>query len=278
MARGPSAPSNPVDRAHAPIVRALRWLRDRVHGLYTALGLFLTITLVLAFGAVWVFAELASGVMAGATLRFDDAILEWLHRHATSGWDQVALQITDVGNGTSVAVITLVVSAFLWAFRQRGAVLLVIMAVVGADLGQTVLKLVFQRPRPELFVIQTPYARPVSTSFPSGHATGAIALYLVLAYLLDRLGGTRPFRWITNLIAALLILGIGVSRVYLGVHYPSDVVAGYLIGFAWVTLCVFGIESVGIIRKRSRRTEDQVKPAVPGGEDLAGPPPRSAAR
>jgi undecaprenyl-diphosphatase len=278
MARPTSASPTSVDRAHAPIVRALRWLRDRVHGLYTALGLFLTIALVLAFGAIWIFAKLASGVMAGATLSFDDTVLEWLHRHASAGWDQVALQITAVGNGTSVAVISLVVCAFLWAFRQRGAVLLLIMAVVGADLGQTLLKLVFQRPRPELFVIQTPYARPVSTSFPSGHAMGAIALYLVLAYLLDRLGGSRPFRWITNLAAALLIVGIGASRVYLGVHYPSDVAAGYLVGFVWVTLCVFAIESVGIIRKRSRRVEDQVKPAVPGGEDLAGPPPRSALR
>jgi undecaprenyl-diphosphatase len=278
MASAGTPASKPVDRAHAPIVRALRWLRDRVHGLYTALGLFLTIGLVLAFGAIWVFAELAEGVMAGATLRFDDAVLEWLHRHATPWWDAVALQITAVGNGTSVAVISLVVCAFLWGFRQRGAVLLVLMAVIGADLGQSLLKLVFHRPRPELFVIQTPFARPVSASFPSGHATGAIALYLVLAYLLDRIGGTRPFRWITNLVAGLLILGIGVSRVYLGVHYPSDVVAGYLIGFVWVTLCVFGIESVGIIRKRSRRPEDQVKPAVPGGEDLAGPPPASVSR
>jgi undecaprenyl-diphosphatase len=274
----PSPASTLIDRAHAPIVRALRWLRDRVHGLYTALGVFLTVTLVLGLGALWIFAELANGVMAGTTLRFDDAVLEWLHRHATAGWDQVAIQITAVGNGTSVAVISLVVCAFLWAFRQRGAVLLVIMAVIGADLGQSVLKLVFQRPRPELFVIQTPYARPVSTSFPSGHATGAIALYLVLAYLLTRLGGTRPFRWIANGCAALLILGIGLSRIYLGVHYPSDVAAGYLIGFVWVTLCVIAIESVGLIRKRSRRTEDQVKPAVPGGEDLAEPPPASASR
>ena len=200
MARGPSAPSNPVDRAHAPIVRALRWLRDRVHGLYTALGLFLTITLVLAFGAVWVFAELASGVMAGATLRFDDAILEWLHRHATSGWDQVALQITDVGNGTSVAVITLVVSAFLWAFRQRGAVLLVIMAVVGADLGQTVLKLVFQRPRPELFVIQTPN-KPFGVSWyqTDVNANGAGVGFASVRGIFDREtfsvspGGTTTF-------------------------------------------------------------------------------------
>ncbi len=263
---------------HDQIVKLLRWLRDRVHGLYTALGLFLIVALGLALAAVWLFHELAEQVMRGSTQRFDDTVLEWIHGQASPMWDGVAIQITAVGNGTSVAVISLVVCAFLWAFRQRGAILLVVLAVLGADLGQSVLKAVFRRPRPELFVIQTPYARPLSTSFPSGHATGAVALYLILGYLLARMGGSRVFSWIVTVLAAVLVLGIGLSRVYLGVHYPSDVVAGYLMGFGWVTLCIFGIESVGIIRNRSRRPADRTAPAAPHTDDLAGPPAATPSR
>jgi undecaprenyl-diphosphatase len=258
-----TAPSPQLEHALNPLVRLLRWLRDRVHGLYRALGLFLVIALALGLGAVWVFAELAEHVVSGGTQRFDDAVLGWINQHASPALDRWALGVTAVGNGATVAVITLVLIAFLWVLEQRGAVLLIVMAVVGADLLQSVLKLAFQRPRPEEFVIQTPFARPVSTSFPSGHATGAIALYLVLGYLLTRLGGKGLAHWVINGFFLLLILGIGLSRMYLGVHYPSDVIAGYLIGFVWVSLCIFGIESVRIIRKRSRQPDMITDPAPP---------------
>ncbi|HEX9755292.1 MAG TPA: phosphatase PAP2 family protein [Gemmatimonadales bacterium] len=248
-----------------PLIRLLRWLATRLHGLYRALGLFLVIALILALGGLWVFAEIAGDVMSGQTARFDEAILQWMHAHGTSSLDKWALQITAIGNGASVIALGLVLCGFLWVLRYRLAVLLLVMGVFGADLGNRVLKSTFDRPRPELFVIDTPHARPTSGSFPSGHATAAMALFLIVAYLLSKLGGRGVFRVASIGLAVALILAIGVSRVYLGVHYPSDVIAGFLFGFVWVNLCIFGLEAVRVIRGRS-----QARGAVLKGADTTG--------
>lgn len=235
-----------------PLIRILRWLATRLHGIYRALGLFLVVALVLALGGLWVFAQVAGEVMQGQTARFDEAILQWIHAHGTPSLDKWALQITAIGNGGTVIVMGLVVCAFLWVLRYRLAVLLLVMGVFGADLGNRVLKSTFDRPRPALFVIDTPHARPTSASFPSGHATAAMAFFLIIAYLLSQLGARGGLRVASIGLATALILAIGVSRVYLGVHYPSDVIAGFLFGFVWVNLCIFGVEAVRVMRGRSR--------------------------
>ncbi len=248
--------------------RPLRWLLAHVHNLYTAVGLLLSLALVLALGGAWAFAAIAEAVAKGETQRFDDAILLWLNRHASPTLDMLALQITAVGNGLTVAVIGLVACAFLWAMRERVGVLLLAIAVLGGDLFNRALKGAFARPRPELFMLETPFARPLSASFPSGHATASMVLYLVLAYLLARLGGRGPFRWIVIAVAGILILLIGLSRMYLGVHYPSDVLAGYLFGFVWAAFCAFGIEAVRGLRRGRRRAEG-VQPV----SEAPAPPP-----
>jgi membrane-associated phospholipid phosphatase len=224
-------------------LRAIRWVAGHANRLYTAYGAFVVISLVLSALSVWIVAELAGKVVEGGAHQIDDAMLRWINQHASAWLDKLALQITAVGNGGTVIVLTLVTSAFLWVARQRLAIILLVSGVLGADLVNRALKVTFDRPRPELFVIETPFARPISASFPSGHATGAIAFYLVVAYLLGRLGGKGWFKVLVNLLAAVLVLAIGASRMYLGVHYPSDVLAGWLIGFIWVTLCILGFQS-----------------------------------
>jgi undecaprenyl-diphosphatase len=225
-------------------LRAVRWAAGHARRLYTAYGAFVVISLVLAVASVWLFAELTEEVVEGGAHQVDDVILRWINQHASSRLDALSLQITAVGNGGTVIVLMLVASAFLWVARQRLAILLLLSGVLGADIVNRVLKTTFDRPRPELFVLETPFARPMSASFPSGHATGAIAFYLVLAYLLGRLGGKGWFRVVANGLAAVLVLAIGASRMYLGVHYPSDVLAGWLIGFIWVTLCILGFQAL----------------------------------
>src|SRR5688572_5006795 len=199
--------------------RPLRWLLGHVHNLYAAVGLLLTLALVLALAGAWGFAAIAEAVASGETQRIDDAILLWLNRHSSPTLDMLALQITAVGNGLTVAVLGLVACAFLWAMRERVGALLLVIAVAGGDVFNRVLKGTFSRPRPELLVLETPFARPVSASFPSGHATASMILYLVLAYLLARLGGKGAFRWVVITVAGVLIVLIGLSRMYLGVHY-----------------------------------------------------------
>ncbi len=249
--------------------RPLRWLLAHVHNLYTAVGLLLSLVFVLALAGAWGFAAIADAVAEGETQRFDDAILLWLNRHSTPTLDAIALQITAVGNGLSVAVIGLVACAFLWAMRERVGVLLLVIALAGGDLFNRLLKDIFGRPRPELFMLETPFARPVSASFPSGHATASMVLYLVLAYLLARLGGRGAFRWIVIAVAGILIILIGLSRMYLGVHYPSDVLAGYMFGFVWAALCAFGIEAVRGLRRGRRTRAEGVQPV----SEAPAPPP-----
>ena len=140
---------------------------------------------------------------------------------------------------------------------------------IGGDTFNRILKDAFHRPRPELFMLETPYARPVSASFPSGHATASMVLYLVLAYLLVRLGGKGVFRYVVLTIAGLLIVLIGVSRMYLGVHYPSDVLAGYVFGFCWAVFCAFIIEAVRGLRRGRRRRAQEVQPV----SEAPAPPP-----
>lgn len=225
-------------------LRVIRWLAGHAQRLYAAYGAFVVVSLALSALSVWLFAEITEEVVEGRTHQVDEAILRWINAHASPRLDRLTLQITAVGNGGVVAVLTLLTGAFLWVARQRLAIVLLVAGVLGADAINRVLKSTFDRPRPELFVLETPFARPVSASFPSGHATAAIAFYLVVAFLLGHLGGTGRFRWLVNVLAGVLVLAIGASRMYLGVHYPSDVLAGWLIGFVWVTLCILGFRAL----------------------------------
>ncbi|MGH7630837.1 MAG: phosphatase PAP2 family protein [Gemmatimonadales bacterium] len=256
----PAQRSSSLPDARHVLERPLRWLLAHVHNLYTAVGLLMSLAFGLALAGAWGFAEIAQAVASGETQRVDDAILLWLNSHSSPALDELALQITAVGNGLSVVVIGLVACAFLWAMRERVGVLLLVIAVVGGDLFNRLLKDAFGRPRPELFLLETPFARPVSASFPSGHATASMVLFLVLAYLLARLGGRGAFRWVVIAVAGLLIVLIGLSRLYLGVHYPSDVLAGYVFGFVWAALCAFGIEAVRGLRRGRRQRAAGVQP------------------
>jgi undecaprenyl-diphosphatase len=112
-----------------------------------------------------------------------------------------------------------------------------------------ILKSRFDRPRPQVFEWGT---HVLTSSFPSGHATSATIVYGTVAYLAARLQKRHFTRWITLTIAALVILLICFSRLYLGVHYPSDVVAGIVTGVAWTAFCMATLEAVQIYGKRYR--------------------------
>jgi len=167
------------------------------------------------------------------SFQFDSAILIWLHRQATPVLDRVMLSITTLGNPEIVIPIVIVVLGwFAWKRRWLESTFLVI-ACAGAIVLNQGLKLVFTRPRPALW---SPLIKEVSYSFPSGHALGSLVLYGFLAYLFARWypRQARPI----YAIAVVLISLIGLSRLYLGVHYPTDILAGYSMGFLWLLLCV----------------------------------------
>ena len=138
----------------------------------------------------------------------------------------IALALSALGSPTGVSVAIVLT---LLALRRRSAAIVAIGVPLGAFLTDTLLKLLFHRPRP----LEAAIPLPSSYSFPSGHATVAAATYLTLAVLLaDRLG-TRRAKTLCVALGALLAIAIAGSRVYLGVHYLSDVVGGLVLGTAW---------------------------------------------
>ena len=219
-----------------------------MRGFHSAVGTFLLVGLALALLSTALFAFLAEQVMEGTTQRFDNAVLLWMNEHSNPRLDVLAMEVTSLGAGIVTWMLVAVSSVFLWASRHRYSVLLLWVAVIGAGPLNATLKHIFERPRPELFPWRVPYAG--LSSFPSGHSMGAMVTYATLAYLVARLEPTRTLRRLTLGIAAVVVVLIGLSRMYLGVHYPSDVLGGFVIGLAWASFCALGIEAIRYFRGR----------------------------
>jgi undecaprenyl-diphosphatase len=246
----------------------LRWIGRHVRGFHAAVGTFLVAGLVLSLALLFAFVELAEWVMEGKTRAFDEAVLLWMHRHATPRLTVGALEVTALGASLVVWMVVTVASIFLWMSRHRYSVALLWVAVLGAGVINHVLKSLFDRPRPDLFPWRAPYAG--HASFPSGHSMTAMVAYATLAYLVARLEPTPTLRRLTLGVTAVVILLIGLSRMYLGVHYPTDVVAGYITGLVWATFCALGIEAVRYFRGRRPEVESEEKDLDAGRERAAG--------
>ena len=192
-------------------------------------------------GALWAFMELADEVREGETHAFDRAILLALRSPGNLAdpvgppwFEDVARDITALGGHAILTLVTLAVIGFLLMVRKRSAALLVAISVFGGMLLSTLLKLGFERARPDL----VPHAARVYTaSFPSGHAMLSAVTYLTLGALLARVQARRREKAYVLSLALLLTLVVGLSRIYLGVHWPTDVLAGWCVGAAWAVLC-----------------------------------------
>ena len=201
-----------------------------VRRLTLAAVVWLTVGLASSAFVIWAFAELADEVIEGESRRFDRAVLLWIYAHSPEWLDGPMRLVTALGYGQ---VVLPLLAAVVLAFYLKGwklAAILLVVSTTGGSLLTAVLKAVFGRARPELF--ESGYAASFY-SFPSGHATVAVGFYgaltLILAY---RLRGFA--RWAVVACGVSLVLLIGYSRLYLGVHYPTDVLAGFLAAPLWV--------------------------------------------
>lgn len=190
-----------------------------------------------AFGIL----KLASEINEGETRSFDTAILLAFRNPADHAdpigpwWLEVMMKdLTSLGSTAVLTLITIAVLGYLLIERKNAAALFVLIAICGGALLSTLLKIGFERPRPDLVA----HAADVYTaSFPSGHALMSTVVYLTLGALLARLHGRRRIKLYFLTVAVLLSAIVGVSRVYLGVHWPTDVLAGWAIGAAWALAC-----------------------------------------
>ncbi|MAM60675.1 phosphatase PAP2 family protein [Maritimibacter sp. UBA3975] len=211
-------------------------------------------------GGVWAFVVLSGQMIEGDLRAFDESVLMALRSAGDPatpiGGPQVEVVMRDITALGGVTVLTLVTVAALVHLvlrGRRGAALFLAIAVLGGRALSHVAKAGFDRPRPDL----VPHGVEVATaSFPSGHSMMAAVTYLTLAVMLARLEGRRSIRAFYAVAAVLLTLSVGVSRVYLGVHWPSDVLAGWTLGAAWALIVWLVARWIGKRREAAHRPAD----------------------
>ena len=205
----------------------LRKIADR---LTLAAAIWLAAGLAFSAFVVWAFAELADEVVEGDSRRLDRAVLLWIHSHVPEWLDGPMRLVTALGY---YWVVIPLLAATVLVFYRKGwklSAILLVVSTSGSIVLTTVLKAIYARSRPELF--DSGYTASFY-SFPSGHATLAVGFYGTLTLLLAyRLRGYA--RWLVAACGVSLVLLIGFSRLYLGVHYPTDVLAGYLAALLWL--------------------------------------------
>ena len=231
--------------AEGPLRKAVSATGSFISGL----GVLITAGVVIAAIAIWIFGEIAEVVMRGNTQSFDESVLRWLGAHHTKVLDGAMIEITALGTGTVVIMIVAVAALFLFLTKHKYSGLLLLIATAGGLALNLVLKMRFDRPRPHVFMWGT---NAVSSSFPSGHAMSATIVYSTVAYLAIRLYERTWPKIVTGVFAAIVIVAISASRLYLGVHYPSDVLAGAVIGLAWAAFCMATLEAVQKFTRKER--------------------------
>jgi len=212
---------------------AVRWLTGQEAAvLVAALGIVL---------ALLVFSKTAGEMMEGDLREFDDSVLRMMRSAddptvpvGPSWLVQVAIDVTALGGTGVLAIILLIVVGYLALEHRYDAIVLIVVATCGGGVLSEFLKWWFARKRPEI----VPHLVSVgSASFPSGHSLLAVVTYLTLGALLARFIARRRTRTYCIVVSLLLAVLIGLSRVYLGVHYPTDVLAGWSAGLAWALPC-----------------------------------------
>ncbi|MBC8037109.1 MAG: phosphatase PAP2 family protein [Rhizobiales bacterium] len=200
-------------------------------------ALFVAAALILGFGL------LAEDVLEGDTSGFDRAVIMAFRSGGDiadpigPAWlEELGRDVTALGSFAFLGFVFLASVGYLLLVRKRALALLMTVAVIGGTIISTLLKMGFDRPRPDI-----PHAvRVFTASFPSGHATLSAVTFLTLGALLTRVNADRRVKVYFMVLAVFLTIIVGLSRVYLGVHYPSDVLAGWSIGAAWAVLCWTG--------------------------------------
>lgn len=224
--------SRSLRRARQVVVSILSFIGQ--HEFKVLVAMFVLLMAILAFVAI------ADYVSDGAAQRLDEWALRALRQSddpskpiGPAWFSEVSRDLTALGSLAVLTLLTLAICGFLWLRGMYSASILVTGATVGGVIANTLLKSAFNRPRPSL----VPHLAVVYTSsFPSGHSALSATVFLTLGALLGRFVRERRLKAYFLLVALLLTFLVGASRVYLGVHYPTDVLAGWAAGLAWAVL------------------------------------------
>ena len=219
--------------------KAWGFIKDRFrvgkwHGPSLTVGVACFALSILSFAAI-----LDSLSVKGTLFHLDLKINASVIREANPGLTQSLETITTLGNIFLVVLVAVTVGVILFIRKNWWRLLALFLAVAIGQAVLNILKVIFQRPRPKTDMYVFSY------SFPSGHVFSATVIYGFCIYLTFRFIKNATVKWMVSALLALLILLIGFSRVYLGVHWLSDTLAGYVTGLAWLLFCIFFAKTVG---------------------------------
>jgi undecaprenyl-diphosphatase len=237
--------------------RPIAFIRARISP-QSYLGLQLTIGTIVLVSMSWVFGWIADNVVSSAYLTILDIhITDWFHSHVNRVLTQVMLVITNLNGITAMCLYTLVLGAYL-AWRKKwywvGALVL---AVPGGMLLNVLLKVAYHRSRPSF---TDPLVNLTSYSFPSGHTFSATLFYgMLAAFLVSRIRSWR-LRVAVVLAAFLMISLVGLTRIYLGAHYFSDVLAAAAGAAAWLTLCLVTVNTLRLRKEGAKLIKSATQP------------------
>ena len=246
----------------------------------------------LALAGAWLFAALAWAALSGDSRALDEALLRALREPGSpdrlrgpSLLLDAARDVTALGSHAVVSLVVVATAVFLLLLRKPAMALSVLAAGAGGMALNGALKLLFARARPD---VVPRFVEVTSPSFPSGHALLSAAAYLSLAVVAARAVASRRVRLYVVAVAAALVALIGISRVVLGVHYPTDVVAGWIVGGLWALVCGFearALQRRGAMEPPGVAPEERAPPsaaaettAAPLSGAPSEPPPAAAAR
>jgi len=216
-------------KLYSPIKEKFLAIERRWPALYIVASLGISALMLTTFGTLaW------ETLFRNTMVLFDDSFV-WLIRYfANPALDKIMIIITDIGFGTSYIVIvaaSFLLLTYLKCWREMGALTI---CLAGGAVLSFLLKFSFHRTRPDLFRV----VQETGYSFPSGHALATMCFYGMAAYLIMRTIDSWRGRLAVMTLAVILSVAIGISRIYLGVHYPTDVIAGYAAGSMWLAFCV----------------------------------------
>ena len=205
--------------------------------LFSLLLTIRVVGLLIAGFAIWVFAQIADEVVEKETTTTDTQILQAIRRLHTPLLDQIMVGITFLGQPSVLVVLSISLGIWLLFQRRRSEATTLAIAAIGAAGLNYWLKELFARDRPALWdrVVDVRYY-----SFPSGHAMVSVVMYGLIGYLIAK---TFP-RWrvLIFILTVSLVVAIGFSRLYLGVHWPTDIAAGYAAGLVWLIACIYTLD------------------------------------
>jgi undecaprenyl-diphosphatase len=206
-------------------------------------AILLALVSLLFWVPVVVFSKIAGEVLEKEPVGLDMTILSWIHAQASATYDYIFLFITTMANVEIIGPLTVLIVAWLVYKKRRQDALVVFSSFTGAAAANVVLKFLFHRDRPAFWhslIHETGY------SFPSGHAMLSSALILSIILITWH----TKARWFVTVGGLILILLVGISRLYMGVHYPTDIIAGWAASFVWV-LIVFVIVTQFSYKRRN---------------------------